>query len=98
MNRPTSKASYQETKESGQESTQVEKIYDIIALGLNISMQEIMKVYRGKWGNIELSSVSARCNKLKEDGLIFESSPRKCAITNKTINPLTAKREPCRRR
>lgn len=58
--------------------------------GGTLSMQELMKIYRGKWGNIELSSVSARCNKLKEDGKIIEAKPRRCAITDKTINPLTA--------
>ena len=90
MNRATSKASYREIKESGEELTQLEKILGIIQLGGDLSLQEVMKIYRGNWGNIELSSVSARCNKLKEEGKIFEASPRKCAITDKTINPLTA--------
>ena len=92
MNRATSKASYRETKESGSELSQADKILGIIQLGGDFSLQEIMKIYRGNWGNIELSSVSARCNKLKEEEKIFETSPRKCAITDKTVNPLTAKK------
>ena len=92
MTRATSKASYRTTRESGQELSQSDKILGIIQLGDDLSLQEIMKIYRGNWGNIELSSVSARCNKLKEEEKIFEASPRKCAITGKTVNPLTAKK------
>lgn len=90
MTRSTSKASYLETRESGQESTQSDKILEIISLGGNLSLQEIMQIYRGKHGNIELSSVSARCNKLKAGGKIIEAEPRKCSLTDKTVNPLTA--------
>ncbi len=86
----TSKASYREIREDGTELSQSDKILGIIQLGGDLSMQEIMKIYRGNWGNIELSSVSARCSKLKEEGKVVESSPRKCAITGKTVNPLTA--------
>ena len=89
MNRATSKASYRTTRESGQELSQSDKILGIIQLGGDLSLQEIMKIYRGNWGNIELSSVSARCNKLKEEGKITEANPRKCSITEKTVNPLT---------
>lgn len=92
MNRATSKASYRTTRESGQELSQSDKILGIIQLGGDLSLQEIMKIYRGNWGNIELSSVSARCNKLKEEEKIIEAAPRKCAITGKTVNPLTAKK------
>ena len=92
MVKTTSKASYRETKESGQELSQSDKILGIIQLDGDLSLQEIMKIYRGNWGNIELSSVSARCNKLKEEGKIFEAPPRKCSITDKTVNPLTAKK------
>lgn len=90
MTRSTSQASYKEAKESGSEMSQADKILEIISIGGDWSLQEIMAAYRAKWGNIELSSVSARCNKLKEEGKIIEASPRKCAITDKTINPLTA--------
>ena len=86
--RATSKASYRETKETN-ELSQADKILEIISLGGNLSMQEIMTIYRGKHGNIELSSVSARCNKLKEEGKVKEDSPRPCSISGKTINPLT---------
>ena len=90
MNRATSKASYRETKEDGSELNQSDKILEIISIGGDWSLQEIMEAYRAKWGNIELSSVSARVNKLKDpdNPLIIEMNPRKCAITKKTINPL----------
>ena len=86
----TSKASYREIKESGTEMSQSDKILEIINIGGTLSMQELMAIYRGKYGNIELSSISARCNQLKADGKIIEASPRKCSISDKTINPLTA--------
>lgn len=92
MTRCTSKASYQKIKESGSELSQEDKILEIISIGGDWSLQEIMAAYRAKWGNIELSSVSARCNKLKEEGKVFEAAPRKCSITEKTINPLIAKK------
>ena len=85
MTRATSKASYLETKEKGQELTQAGKLLEMISLGGDWSMQELMEAYRAKWGNIELSSVSARCNKLKNDGEIIEGHPRKCAISGKII-------------
>ena len=93
MNRATSKASHREIKEDGSEISQANKILEIISIGGDWSLQEIMKAYRAKWGNIELSSVSARVNKLKDpdDPKIIEAAPRKCAITDKTINPLRVK-------
>ena len=92
MTKATSKASYREEKENGNVMSQENKILEIISIGGDWSLQEIMAAYRAKWGNIELSSVSARCNKLKEEEKIFEASPRKCSITDKTVNPLTAKK------
>ena len=88
MTKCTSKASYIEIRESGTEMSQADKILDIISIGGDWSLQEAMAAYRAKWGNIELSSVSARANKLKENGKIIEGNPRKCAVTDKTINPL----------
>ena len=90
MSRCTSKAAHLEERATGRVMSQEDKILEIISIGGDWSLQEIMAAYRAKWGNIELSSVSARCNKLKEEGKIIEASPRKCAITDKTINPLTA--------
>ena len=69
--------------------SQSDKILDIVSLGGNLSLQEIMAIYRGKWGNIELSSVSARVNKLKEEGQLKEDNPRKCSITDRVVNPVT---------
>lgn len=88
MTRCTSTASYREIREDGTELSQSEKILEIISIGGTFSLQEIMAIYRGKYGNIELSSVSARCNKLKEEGKIIEGKTRKCAVSGKTINEL----------
>jgi len=89
MNRPTSKAAYLEVKESGKEARQADKILAIITRLGSASLQEIMAEYRRDWGNIELSSVSARCNKLKEEQIIRESDVRKCSITNISVNVLS---------
>jgi len=59
MSRPTSKASYREEKANGNVLSQEDKILEIISIGGSWSMQEVMVAYRAKWGNIELSSVSA---------------------------------------
>jgi len=89
MNRSTSKASYREEKENGNVMSQEDKILSICKES-KLSLQEIMKLYRQLYGSIELSSVSARVNKLKEDKKLTEVEPRKCTITKKTINPVTA--------
>lgn len=92
--RATSKAAFREEKENGNIMSQEDKILDIISsTGGLWSMQEILAAYRVKWGKIELSSVSARINKLKTDLKVVEGPPRKCSITDKTINPLTIERE-----
>lgn len=90
MTRTTSKASYFDLKESGAEMSQSDKILDICNGSDPLSLQEIMNAYRARYGNIELSSVSARVNKLKEEGKLTEHSPRKCSVTGKTINPVSA--------
>ena len=89
MTRPTSQASYREEKENGNVVRQEDKIL-LLCNESALSLQEIMKLYRKLHGNIELSSVSARVNKLKADNKLIEVDPRKCTITNKTINPVTA--------
>lgn len=86
----TSKASYLEVKESGAELSQSGKILAIIHDLKSSSLQEIMAEYRSRHGNIELSSVSARVNKLKDpdNPKVREGTPRKCTISAKTINPI----------
>jgi len=95
----TSKTSYRKTKESGQESTQAEKIFNIIDLGGKLTMQQILSIYRGKWGDIEYTSISARCKYLKGDdelgipARIFEVGTGKCPISGKTVNLLSSTKE-----
>ncbi len=85
----TSIAAYRDLKDSGKEGTQVARIINIVAKRANMSLQEIMRQYRNRFENIELSSVSARVNKLKYDEiLICEVYPRKCTITGRTVNPI----------
>jgi len=91
MNRATSKASFLSTKECGSEVNQSGRILAIIHDIHNASLQEIMREYRARHGNIELSSVSARVNKMKKSEEIVECAPRKCSISLRTINPLKIK-------
>ena len=83
----TSIAAYRELKDNGKEYTQAARIINIVAKRANMSLQEIMRQYRARFGNIELSSVSARVNKLKYDEiLICEMMPRKCVATGRFIH------------
>ena len=92
MGRATSKASYIEERETGRVMSQEDKILDIIAIGGDWSLKEIKAAYTAKWGEIETSSVSARCNSLKDpdNPKIFEVRTRKCSISDKVINALSA--------
>jgi len=90
MTRATSKASLLEERETGRVMSQEDKILEIISIGGDWSLKEIKAAFTAKWGDIETSSVSARCHSLKEGGKIFEQTPRKCAVSGKTINPLSA--------
>lgn len=91
MTRATSKESYKEIKASGAEARQEDKILAIISKYTGVSMQEIMRDYRASYGPIELSSVSARCNLLKENKLIEEIGKRPCTVSGKSVNILVKK-------
>lgn len=87
-----SKAAYLEEKMTGKVMSQEDKILEIIAIGGDWSLKEIKAAYTAKWGDIETSSVSARCNALKDPSnpKIFEVRTRKCSISDKVINALSA--------
>ena len=90
MVRATSKASYRETKETN-ESTQSKKILEIIFTGGDWSLQELIAAYEVKWGvRIDSGVMSARRNKLlnADDPSIKLANPRKCSISNRTIDPV----------
>lgn len=95
----TSKASLREEKENGNVMSQEDKILGIISIGGDWSLKEIKAAYIAKWGDIETSSVSARCNTLKGDeyrnipAKIFEVGTRKCSISGKVINCLAVERQ-----
>ena len=95
----TSKASHLTIRENGTEDSQLERIYEIIALGGKITMKQILEIYIYKWGDIDYSSISARCNYLKgneEKGIpqrIFEVGTGKCPVSGRTVNLLSATKE-----
>ena len=95
----TSKASHLTLRENGTEDSQLERIYEIIALGGKITMKQILEIYIYKWGDIDYSSISARCNYLKgneEKGIpqrIFEVGTGKCPVSGRTVNLLSATKE-----
>lgn len=95
MTRATSKASLLEERETGRVLSQEDKILEIISIGGDWSLKEIKAAYTAKWGDIETSSVSARCNSLKDpdNPKIFEVTTRKCSISGKVINALSATKE-----
>lgn len=96
MTRATSKAAFLEERETGKVISQEQKILEIIAIGGDWSLKEIKAAYTAKWGEIETSSVAGRCNTLKGDerlgipAKIFEVTTRKCSISGKVINALSA--------
>jgi len=85
----TSKASLRDEKEKGNILSQAQKIFSLMSIGGDFSLQEIMAIYRGRYGAIEYGSISGRCNKLKKDKRIFEVGTRRCSITGKIINCLS---------
>jgi len=89
MVRSTSKASFREEKELGHISSQEDRVKSIMSVGGTFSRQEILKIYRGKYGEIEYTSISRCCTNLKDTDEIFEVGTRKCGVTNKTINELS---------
>lgn len=83
----TSKAAYLDHVQSGKASNQTTRIYRIVKRRANMSLQEIKREYLKQFGQIELSSVSARVNEMKHREILQEEiSPRKCTITKITIN------------
>ncbi len=86
--RVTSIAAYRDLVDSGKADNQSARIIKLVANRKNRSMQEIMRDYRANYGNIELSTVSARVNELKKSGVFAEDNCRKCSITKITINPV----------
>lgn len=89
MTRCTSKASLLDEKAKGNLETQESNVLEIMSIGGTFSRQEILKIYRGKYGDIEYTSISRCCTNLKDSEQIFEVGTRKCSVTDKTINELS---------
>jgi DNA-binding GntR family transcriptional regulator len=66
--------------------TQRETIFNAIAPGHDFSMCELVEPT-----GIQKSSISARLNKMREDGVIEFGPERKCRISGITINPVRRK-------
>ncbi len=88
MLRDTSLNAYFEHRNSGRMSNQCGRILNAIKNGTqrDYSLQEIVKLT----GEM-ISSVSARCKKMKDDGILEEAESRKCKITGKTVHPVRIK-------
>ncbi len=89
--RVTSIAAYRDLVDSGKADSQKARIIKLVANRKNRSMQEIMRDYRANYGNIELSTVSARVNELKKSGVFAEDNCRKCSITRISIHAVRIK-------
>jgi DNA-binding transcriptional ArsR family regulator len=66
--------------------TQRETILCAILPGRDYSMCELVEIT-----GFQKSSISARLNKMREDGLIEYGPERKCRISGITINPVRRK-------
>ncbi|SEN72000.1 hypothetical protein SAMN05216404_106183 [Nitrosospira multiformis] len=74
--------------------TQSDRICEIVEryhgwLGGNISLKEIQSIHRRNYGDIELSTVSARVNGLVAAKRLERlEGTRKCSVTGVNIHPL----------
>lgn len=75
-------------------ATQADRIFGLIEAfcntwGSDLSLNELKKIHQGVYGDIELSTVSARVNALVAAGRIerLETS-RKCEVTGRGIYPI----------
>lgn len=91
MRRCTSKAAFIAETESGNIDSQANNIFELMSIGGTFSMREILAIYRGRYHDIEYTSISRACKNLKDQGRIFEVGTRKCSVTNVTINELSVK-------
>ncbi|QNB13460.1 MarR family transcriptional regulator [Paraburkholderia tropica] len=67
-------------------STQCGVILDAIQPGHDYSMSELVEMT-----GLQKSSISARLNKMRADGVLEHGPERKCRISGRTINPVRRK-------
>jgi hypothetical protein len=79
----TSIIAYNEHRASGKVGSQAMHIFDAMQFNKGYSRRELVKIT-----GLELSSVCGRVNEMLQIGMLQESAPRKCSITNKTIKPV----------
>jgi len=86
MNRTsiTSKLSYKDLIETGQQGTQVKSILKLLSTGESLSRREIGDVCR-----LEVSAVAGRINDLIKKGIVQENQMRKCLISKRLIKPVS---------
>jgi hypothetical protein len=80
----TSLIAYEEHKEAGKIGAQAQLILDRMQFGVDYSRRELIKLT-----GLELSSICGRVNELLHKGFLKELDQRPCAVTNKTIKPIT---------
>ena len=91
--RSTSKAAYEQLKLEGKDQGQRARILAILMNWSDLSLRELQQTYQRIHGvHLDVGTFSARCKELKDDKVIFESGPRKCTVTGRTVNPVTVQR------
>lgn len=84
----TSILAYDELVAAGKVGAQAHKILGLMSSSRNYSRRELAKIVK-----IDLSAVCGRVNEMLAVGLLIEEPPRKCSITNRTINPVRTRSE-----
>ena len=84
MTRITSRIAYSELASQGKTVTQGAKILNMMDIGINYSLREIMK----NIPSMEINAISGRVNDLKKSGKLKEATKRKCTISKKLITPV----------
>ena len=82
--RTTSRIAYSELVAQGKTITQGTKILNMMDLGTNYSLREIMR----NIPELEINAISGRVNDLKKTGKLKEALKRKCTISKKLITPV----------
>ena len=81
--RESSRAAYDELRDTGRLGRQQQTILDQIKPGRDYSLRELSRLTI-----LEINAVSGRVNDLKKLNLLVEGEKRACTVTGKTITPV----------
>lgn len=81
--RESSRAAYDELRDTGRLGRQQQTILDQIKPGRDYSLRELSRLT-----HLEINAVSGRVNDLKKMNLLVEGEKRACTVTGKTIPPV----------